>query len=321
MTTALMMCTEPGRLEAESILLARSLRRYAGNLDDTVIVCAHPRESGALEPKTLKQLFDLDVVYLRVPLNRHFENYPIANKALVAAWAEEHLRCSTVVMLDSDKIVFNPLAELSLHPEQPIALRPVHQKLCGTTGNDENAATWENLYGHWSLKPRYLVQTTMHAESIRGYWNSGLVAARTEVGLFSAWRNRLLQLLERPLLTGAARYFADQFALAAAVDELDAEVKILPSSYNYPIAFQEAVGPTYRLERLEQMVTVHYHKMFYGIRAEHPLAMAKVPLDTERAQWLTQALEETGVWSSSALARGQRLARRGVRQLRRSIRR
>lgn len=319
MTTALMMCTEPGRLEAESVLLARSLRRYAGPLNDTIIVCAHPRDSGVLKPSTLKELFALDVVYLRVPLNRQFDNYPIANKALVAAWAEQHLRCSSVVMLDSDKIVFNRLDELHLDSDQPIALRPVHQKLCGTTGKDENAANWRQLYKHWSLEPRYTVETTMHAERIWGYWNSGLVAARTDTGLFSAWRNRLLELLQQPLLQGASAYFADQFALAAAVDELDATVKILPSSYNYPIAFQKDVGPAYRLDQLEQMVTVHYHKMFYGLRAEHPLRTAQIDMTSERAQWLSHALAETGIWSSSAWARSQRLARRGARKLRRAV--
>ncbi len=40
---AFVICTEPGRLEPQSLMLAESIRKFCGNLKDTPIYSFHPR--------------------------------------------------------------------------------------------------------------------------------------------------------------------------------------------------------------------------------------------------------------------------------------
>ena len=51
-------CVEPGRLEAQTVLLCRSIRRFAGRHRDARIVAVQPRRGGELRPDTRSALAD-----------------------------------------------------------------------------------------------------------------------------------------------------------------------------------------------------------------------------------------------------------------------
>lgn len=297
MNFVFLLCTEPGPLEAESLLLARSIRRFGGRFRNASIFSLQPRDTGPLRAQTLRDFSACDVAHLRIRLNTRHHDYPVANKALVAAWAERHLDFEIYVMLDSDKLVLAEPALLELTQKEPIALRPVHQKLAGTTGDDDQTPMWAALYAQLGLSPRFRVETTLHGERIWGYWNSGLVACRRGVGLYARWQHHLERLLNGNSLPDRARYFADQLALAMAIDENGAAVRVLPRNYNYPIAFHNAARSDCALKDWNEIVTAHYHKMFYQTRRlRHPLDTTALTDCEGKLEWLREELHRTGVY-------------------------
>lgn len=317
---AFLVCTEPGPLEAESLLLARSIRMFGGRFARLPILSIQPRDTPPLRAETLRAFSAEDVSHLRIRLNTRYLHYPVANKALSAAWAERHLDFDAFVMLDSDKFMLAEPALLDLDAQHPIALRPVHQKLCGSTGADGNADYWSRFYAAFRLRSRWRVETTLHGENILGYWNSGLVAARREAGLYARWLHYLDRILTEPLLPDRARYFADQFALAAAVDSIDHPVRILPRAYNYPIAFHRQALPGQGIQAWSELVTGHYHKMFYQPMLGHPIADTGLPED-ERATWLIEALDRAGVYPRDLITTARRTRRWAEREARTVVRR
>ena len=51
---AFVICTEPGRLEPQSLMLAESIRKFCGNLKDTPIYSFHPRTGTPIAIETQK---------------------------------------------------------------------------------------------------------------------------------------------------------------------------------------------------------------------------------------------------------------------------
>src|SRR5262245_48976011 len=96
-SVAFVACVESGYLENQTMLLCRSIRKYAGKYRDAPIYTFQPRVGTEVNNATLAVLNDLGVIHDTRPLNVEFYNYAIANKILCCAWAEENLDQDTLV--------------------------------------------------------------------------------------------------------------------------------------------------------------------------------------------------------------------------------
>lgn len=278
------------------MLLAASIRQFAGQFRDVPIVSIQPRATGDLSPSTVRSFQRLGVSHERHLLNTEFSNFPLANKPLSAAFLAEKGEFDTIILLDSDKAVFAEPELFQLAGEAAVAVRPVHQKLFGTSGDDMHAPHWAALYKHLGIESRHRISTTMHGDELWGYWNSGLVAARASSGIFQMWRDTLIRVLRDGQAMLPHPYFSEQMSLAFAIDALKIDPLVLPAAYNYPIAYQRGFGPEGQRLAWRDVVTVHYHKMFYQPTLRHPL----IPFWSERNSttltWFLDALDEYGLY-------------------------
>lgn len=103
---AFLICTEPGRLEGQSILLAESIREFAGDMKNTPIYSFHPRIGSPIHIQTQQKFDELRVIHQQIHLNIEFSDYYLANKPLVCAHAEQTIDADILVFLDSDKCIF-----------------------------------------------------------------------------------------------------------------------------------------------------------------------------------------------------------------------
>ena len=103
---AFIICTEPGRLEGQSLMLAESIRKFCGELKNTPIYSFHPRVGEPISKQTQQAFEALQVIHQQVPINREFHEYYLANKPLVCAYAEQNIDAKILVFLDSDKCFF-----------------------------------------------------------------------------------------------------------------------------------------------------------------------------------------------------------------------
>jgi len=261
-TIAFIMCTEGGgQLEKESLLMAESFRRFTGSFKDAPIYSFQVREKWDVSAETVSKLKDLGVEHQKIVLNTKYPDYPLANKPLLCAYAEQAIEADILVFLDSDLVFFSEPKELRLPPEFDVGIRPEHHKMIGSEGvSDPNEAYWMRLYDIAGVEnPNRFVTTTVDQKKIRAFWNSGLVAVRRKLGIFTAWKQTIEQLLEEGTSITKENWYYEQSALSATICSVTDRVFNFSPGYNYPIHSHNSMPATERLSSFEEMVCIHDH--------------------------------------------------------------
>ncbi len=298
---AFILCTEGnGQLEQESLLMVKSFRQFVNSFKDAPIYSFQVRENWDVSPETVSKLESLGVKHRKVVLNTKYPNYPLANKPLLCAYAEECIDADILVFLDSDLVFFSDPKEFILPPEYDVGIRPEHQKMIGSEGiSDPNEDYWRRLYRIAGVNnPDRFVTTTVDQKKIRAFWNSGVVAVRRKLGIFAAWKQTIEQLLEEGTSITEENWYYEQSALSAAICSITNKVFHFSPGYNYPIHSHNIMPDTERLNSFEEMVCIHDH--FFRPRKERYRERVWVKTlkrlknfdySTEKYKWLYQYLQ------------------------------
>jgi hypothetical protein len=283
-------CAEAGYLEAQVVLLCRSIRAHAGAHADAPVHVFSPRAGRGIGRDTEAALRELGVEHHDEPLNVHHADRPTVNKVVVSAWAEANLTTDTVVFVDSDSVFLREPAELDLDIGVAAALRPVDTKNVGSSGRfDRNDRYWRRMNQLCGATQSRFVETTAEDQRIRAYFNAGLVAARRDSGFLGDWQRCLDLILSADLLPPDGRWtFVDQLALAAAAARHD-QIEVLSASYNYPLPKRSVLAPPWDTVPLDDLVHLHYHRWF-AKPAFLSLLDPPVDVDGPAARWLAPHL-------------------------------
>ena len=291
---AFLICTEPGDLAEKSLLLAESLRCFGGTLKDSPIYSVQPREGDEIDPQILEKFDGLEVIHQKIILNTEYKYYPIANKILVSAYGEQNIDAEVLVFLDSDQVFFQEPKELLLSPRYDIAFRPVDSKHIGSTGEgDDREDYWQKLYNLFEIDRDIWVETTVEKETIRGYWNSGMVAARRDSGIFSAWLENFKRAMAHQLIPDSGIFHLDQLTLAATIASKNCNFLTLSPTYNYPLHKQSQIQLSERIQSFDEVVSIHYHWMFKGEDWRGSLEnLPEFDRQSKRYRWLCSYLSK-----------------------------
>ena len=312
MSVRFVCCVEAGRLEGEALLLCESLRRFGGRFAAAPVVAYSPRATDAVAERTRAGLERLGVSLVADELNTGHAGNPIANKLYAGADAERRFAEDTVVVLDSDAVFLTEPELLDLAPGTDGAASAVGKVSEGTTGpGHENEGYWREVYELAGVSDPPWIETALRGTRIRGFWNSGLVAARRAAGILGEWLELFGRLAREERLPPSGRIDnLDQIALALVLSRRPGRVETLPWPYNYRITRRGRYRGAARRAQLDQLVHVHYMRSFYvdGFleRIDPPLA-----LGSERARWLLErlpleprvALEDEGPLTSRRIRR------------------
>jgi hypothetical protein len=296
MSLAFVACVERGPLEAQTLLLSASIRRYGGSLAAAPIHAFRPRRGLPLTRRTYRRLRDLDVTLHEQRLNTRYARFPRTNKVFVCEWAEKNLDTDFIVFADSDTIFLQEPSALLLDAGIDVAIRPVDTKNVTSTGESDPAdAYWLALYAACGVAPPPFIETSIDRVKIRACFNSGLVSARRSAGIFGRWREDFETIMEAGLLPPVKERpkigmpFLDQNALATTLSGFSDSIEILPSGYNYCLPKRAQMPEPLRSATWTDLVHVHYHKAFSEVSA---LKNLSPPLDptNERRAWLEACL-------------------------------
>ena len=259
MSLAFVICVEKGSLEEQAILFAESIRKWGGAHADSRIVSVEPRGDSGIADATVAELERLGVERRVEDLNDRFPKYPIANKVFTAAWAEQNLTEDVIAVCDTDTFFCNDPERLEV--ERGAAARPVGQKKRGSPGPDDaNDAYWVRMYELCEIDERPFTETTRAGTQIRAYFNSGLIAARRDEGIFAQWLEDFLTLMDAKHFPDDGRRNMDQLAFAATAARIWARMEILDAPYNYMLRRRPRMPEPDRSLPLEELVQVHYRK-------------------------------------------------------------
>jgi hypothetical protein len=292
-SVAFIACVESGYLENQTMLLCRSIRRYAGRYRNAPIYTFQPRRGTAIGRDTLAVLNELGVVHDTRPLNVEFHTYAIANKILCSAWAEENLRNDTLVFVDSDTIMTGEPSDLDLSGEVDGAARPCNRWEGGISSigpGDPNEPYWQRVYASCGLTAEPFVESVVDRKRVRAYFSSGLVAVIRDAGLFAQWREDFFRLVRAGHIPDARRIRQmDEISLAATFGRVFDRVRVLDWRYNYLLYRRPELGSPAREAQLEDLIHVHYRFWFNQPGYLHRIQPSFIP-SSEIIQWLDRYL-------------------------------
>lgn len=297
MKIALIFCTELGVLEAQSILLTSSIRKY-------LEVCSYdlhayaPRLKSQPSLATLLYLEKLGVQVNSRNINKDLIKYPIANKVLVCKHFEaQYPRKENTIFIDSDTVFLNQI-NFRLLKNKRLYLRPVDNKGPGSEGfEDPNDIFWQQIFKLCDVDlPEPNVWTTVRPKLIRNYFNAGFIWVNGIPGFFQQWYDDFMTIINSDLRPfgyksrdGDDFRCLDQVALAVTATRYQEYLEILPETYNYPIPFRPIMKNRSDHPKFDDLVHVHYHKWF-----QHPGFLDHITSDEEKQseqyKWLKKHL-------------------------------
>ena len=260
---------EPGRLEAQAVLLAASLRQAHPDLP---LVAAVPR---SLPLPTAMALDALGASQVQIS-NPLADDYPIGHKiAALGAGDSSGVR----VFLDSDMLCLRPLhwPTLCTHP---LAAKPAD---LATFGSD---ALWQRLYDRFGLtQPKGRVVATVSQQLMHPYFNAGMVATTVASRLAPAWADmcRAIDAMED---VNPRRPWLDQIGLPLVASQLDLATRSLGEDWNYPAHMKPLLGDP---------CLVHYHQPV--VVAREPALVSLVAGVLAKAPLVAAVLRNDPSWS------------------------
>jgi hypothetical protein len=259
---AFVICTEPA-FERKSVLLVRSIRRFAGILSTAPVYSFSPREGHAISQWAAAEFSRLGVEHSHAPLNKHYTRYGVYNKPLVCAYTERQIAAEVLIFLDSDQIIFNEPSALLIASDYTGAARPVNVVNIGVStlqgGKDQDY--WRELYSLCGVKTSSMIKTTITDCEIFAYFNSGMISTRPQNGVWGCWADTFERVM-RAGLQPSDPFFIEQSVFSATISSMDKPLLLLPTSYNYPLPAHYALLDCKRIKRFEEVVSVHYHRIF-----------------------------------------------------------
>jgi hypothetical protein len=289
---AFLICTEPGRLEQQSLLLAESIRKFGGNLKHTPIYSFHPRKGEPISRQTINLFESLNVCHQQIILNTKYHDYYLANKIVTSAYAENNIDAEILVFLDSDKCFFAEPKEFLLPPNYNIGLRIEYGKGIGSEGKDDiQDDYWRKLYKLLGVKNEVFVQTPISKKKIRGYWNSGIVAVRKKSGFFTDWNDNFEKVMREKLEPSQGNYFTEMAVLSATACSMIEGLYTFSPCYNYPLPLHNRLAKEYKLKTFEELVSIHYFNMFFYEDWNKQLEkLRNLDRNSEKYQWLIEGV-------------------------------
>jgi len=280
--------------EANVLLLAESMRAFAGALSQARIWCYSPQYGKDISPATKRKLHELNVELRPFEIDRDVLRFFFTAGITAASLAESEARdqAEFLAWVDSNTIVLQEPRDFLLQEDKSLGFRPVHHTLVGSRYDEALDPFWKLVYGCCGVPEAHVFPMTTHVDGvrIRPYVNAGLLIARPEKGLLQAWYDRFFQVYQSPEFQefyeqdGRYPIFAHQAILTGVLLSALApdEMQELPPTYNYPLHLYDEDVTGCRPARLDEMVTCRHEGLASALEV-----IDRIPAEASLKQWLT----------------------------------
>ena len=280
--------------EANVLLLAESIRAFAGALSRATFWCYFPSYGKEVSPSTRGRLRELDVDLIPFAIDRAVLRFFFTAGITAASLAESEARneAEFLAWVDSNTMVLQEPGDFLLQDDKSLGFRPVHHTLAGSRWDEPLDPFWALVYDSCGVSPDRVFPMTAHVDGvrIRPYVNAGLLIVRPEKGLLQAWYDRFFQVYQSPefqqLYEQDGRYpiFAHQAILTGVLLSALApdEMQELPPTYNYPLHLYDEDITDCRPARLEELVTCRHEGLASALEV-----IDSIPAEASLKQWLT----------------------------------
>lgn len=283
--------------EREAMILANSIRTFAGRFAGSAIWALLPESTMQIEAESRDRLTGLGVRLVPYHIDKSLLAFPFGGKVVAAAAAESMAsgESSFLVWMDVDSIVFNEPESLMFDQGRHLGYRPVDHTLIGSPFDEPADHFWAHVYRRFQVseKDMFPMETSVDRRIIRPYFNAGMVVIRPERGVLQSWCDGFLDLIGDPFFDDLYeenvlyKIFLHQAALAGAIlsSLKKAELQELPSSVNYPLHMHRQYPPHARPSFLDELITGRYDVLF-----QDPQWRTHLPFREPFRSWLEDQL-------------------------------
>ncbi|MBN2055309.1 hypothetical protein JW905_10325 [bacterium] len=284
----------PGYNTGAGILLVESLRRFGGALAGMPVDVLVPTGYGELSGDEHRRFGKLAVSPRSFELSAAYAHFPFAAKVAAAAVAEQAAAGSgSFVWMDTESLILAEPWCFHLPAGTNLAYRPVDHTLIGSRLAQPPDAFWSSIYEDCGVPADSLFSMTasVDGETLRPYFNAGLLVVDPRVGLLRAWHStfdrlytasRYKEFYERDHLYAV---FMHQAVLAGVLLASCRPVDMveLPHQVSYPLHMHGQYPEALRPARLNDLMTCRYESFFTSPDWRGMIAVEE-PLD----RWLSE---------------------------------
>ncbi len=287
-------------VQLENVIpLVKSLREFGGKYRNSTIWLYLPQELMDSDSNVVRQLNGLNVLSKSIEIPEQAAWYFLSGKVIAAARAEADAEglSGILVFLNHDTVILQEPGEFSLPPGKIFGYRPVMHKNIGLLYSEPLDSFWMQIYQANSIDENTLfpMVTPADLDTIRPYFNAGLLVVRPEERILRNWEKYFNQLSRDTLIRSMCekdfykRLFLHQTALTAAVlNHLDPEELYLFSDRtNYPVFFKEMFGSKREFIDISDAITIRHESYF---RDPDPEWQSKLKGPADRIEWIKENL-------------------------------
>jgi len=256
------------------IPLVESIRTFSGKYKDATVWVYMLPELREQETKAIEKLVSYNVVVKDIEIPEEAAWFFLSGKAFAAAQAESEAvgKADILVFLNYDTVFLNEPDEFDLPSDKKFGYRPVMHKNVGLLFSEPLDSFWTQIYKIMTVDESTIfpMVTPADGDTIRPYFNAGLLVVRPEAAILRKWVEYYGKLYSDTLLRKMCemdirkRIFLHQTALTGAILNHLTRDEILQFSdrINYPIFFREQFGAKKDFNDITEVVTFRHESYF-----------------------------------------------------------
>jgi hypothetical protein len=274
--------------EISAILLANSIRSFAGRLSQSPIYFLAPNNAEKISQETKTKLSELNIIIIPFDISDQALQFPLAADVIASSVIENILQDKTdlLVWLGTNTIVLQEPKDFLLPPNKKLGYCPVHHINIGSLYEKLPDQFWTLVYKCCDVSKDRIFPMTTHIDTktIRPYFNSGILITRPKERLFKRWHDLFLKVYQTPELLAMYkqdnRYaiFIHQAILSGVILNryFKDDIQELPHQYNYPLHLYNQDITQNRPKSISKLITVRYEsfddlKFSRGVTADEKL--------------------------------------------------
>jgi hypothetical protein len=279
------------------LLMVESLRTFGGELRNAPIWVYLPDNLPEVEKSIEATPIPAGVIFKRSSAPADAREFWFSGKVFAAALAESDSvgRYQLLVWLDPDVIFVKEPRDFLLPDSISLGYRPVMHKLIGSRFSDPPDKFWSRVYDKLGVSAALIfpVQTSVDQETVRAYFNAGLLVLRPEMGVLRKWPECFAILYTDTVLVDWCEQdqrkaiFLHQVALAGGILSTlrKADMIELPATYNYSLSLRDQYPPSLRHASLDDVVLFRHEFIF-----STPAVLKQVKDSSRICRWVGERI-------------------------------
>jgi len=279
------------------LVMVESLRTFGGDLRNAPVWVYLPNNHPEVEKSIGTRPIPAGITLKRSSTPKDARLFWFSGKVFAAALAESDAvgRYQLLIWLDPDVIFVKEPRDFRLPDSISLGYRPVMHKLIGSRYSESPDEFWTRVYDKLGVSAASIfpVQTPVDRETIRAYFNAGLLVLRPEMGVLRKWPECFAILYTDTVFVDWCKQdqrkgiFLHQVALAGDILSTlrKADMVELPATYNYSLLLRDKYPASQRPASLDDVVLFRHEFIFSA-----PAGLEQVKDSSRICQWVRERI-------------------------------